>query len=48
MYDAGAKFARMTGSGSAVYGVFDDADIDAAFDAIHRAYPDSFIAHTLV
>ena len=48
MYDAGAKFARMTGSGSAVYGVFDDADIDAAFEAIHRAYPDSFIAHTLV
>ena len=48
MYDAGAKFARMTGSGSAVYGVFDDADIDAAFEAIHRAYPDSFITHTLV
>lgn len=48
MYDAGAKFARMTGSGSAVYGVFDDADIDAAFEAIHRAYPDSFIAYTLV
>ena len=30
------------------YGVFDDADIDAAFEAIHRAYPDSFIAYTLV
>ena len=24
------------------------ADIDAAFEAIHRAYPDSFIAYTLV
>ena len=48
MYDAGAKFARMTGSGSAVYGVFDDADIDAASETIRREYADSFVMHTLV
>ena len=47
MYALGASFARMTGSGSAVYGVFTQEKIDDALNELKRDYPDSFITHTL-
>ena len=47
MYALGASFVRMTGSGSAVYGVFTQEKIDDALNELKRDYPDSFITHTL-
>ena len=47
MYALGASFARMTGSGSAVYGVFTQEKIDNALNELKRDYPDSFITYTL-
>ena len=40
LYEQGAAFARMTGSGSVVFGAFeDDAAADAAFDVLSKQYP---------
>lgn len=48
MYASGAAFARMTGSGSAVFAVFDyTADRNAAFDRLKKLYPVSILARTL-
>ena len=47
MYALGACFARMTGSGSAVYGVCEQKTISDALSELQRDYSDSLIAHTL-
>ncbi len=44
---AGASFAMMTGSGSAVYGVFDSADsADAACAVLRKKMPDAVCVRT--
>ena len=45
MRDLGAKYVRMSGSGSAVYGVFDSEE--AAKNARER-FPEALLTHTLV
>ena len=47
LYDCGACFAQMTGSGSAVYGVFeDDAMALACQKKLQSAYPVCLLCHT--
>ena len=46
--DNGAVFAMMTGSGSAVFGIFDDKDkMKAAYDELKKTYDDIYITKTL-
>lgn len=47
MRELGAAFARMSGSGSAVFGVFEDGRADAACAALSAEYPACFRARTL-
>ena len=43
-YDLGAVYARMSGSGSSVYGIFDDKD---AADACAKRLPNAIVTQTL-
>ena len=45
---SGARFVRMTGSGSAVYGVYAPGDAQRALDKVRRRFGDSFVTRTRV
>lgn len=46
--DNGAVFAMMTGSGSAVFGIFDDKEkMKAAYSEIKKTYEDTYITKTV-
>lgn len=46
MRGCGARFARMTGSGSAVYGVFGRGEAEAALARVRAEYADCFVTRT--
>ncbi|MBQ3404838.1 MAG: hypothetical protein IJG63_05435, partial [Oscillospiraceae bacterium] len=47
MYDMGALGASMSGTGSAVFGFFDDPDrAEAAFNALSGQYRECFLTET--
>ena len=45
---SGARFVRMTGSGSAVYGVYAPGEAQRALDKVRRRFGDSFVTRTRV
>lgn len=47
MRECGADFARMTGSGSAVYGVFETASAERALERVRAAYPVCWLTRTI-
>lgn len=47
MRECGADFARMTGSGSAVYGVFETESAERALERVRAVYPECWLTRTI-